>query len=166
MPETYPQPQVTWPESYLPAHTHVFASNEIVIPAPPEHVWSWLLRAERWPSWYSNSADIHFLSHAGPTLRNRSRFRWRTFGAKITSKVLEFEPCRRIAWDAHGVGIEAYHGWILTPQKDGSTHVLTQETQKGWRARLGKLLMPNRMHQLHQMWLESLSRQAQLGPAD
>lgn len=164
MPESKLKTQVIWPKPYLPTPTHVFASNEIIIPAPPEHIWPWLLRAEEWPKWYANSADIHFLSHTGPTLRNRSRFRWRTFGSRITSKVLEFEPLRRIAWDGHGIGITGYHGWILTPQNDGSTHVLTQESQTGWRARLGKLLNPTGIQTRHKLWLESLSRQAQLGP--
>lgn len=162
--------QVRWPASYLPASSRVFVHNEIVIPASPEHIWRWLIRADLWPSWYENAADIHFLSHTGPDLRDRSRFRWRTFGARITSKVLEFEPHRRLAWDAHGIGIAAYHAWVITPMpSDGMsqrTQVLTEETQTGWRARLGKLLMPDRMHTMHQLWLESLSRQAQTGPPE
>ena len=156
--------QVIWPEPYRPSYSAVFVHNEIVIPAPPEQVWRWLVRAEHWPSWYTNSADIHFLSHTGPDLRDRSRFRWKTFGARITSKVLEFEPNRRLAWDAHGLGIAAYHAWILTPHGTAGTHVLTEETQNGWRARLGNLLMPKRLHTMHQLWLESLSLEAQSGP--
>ena len=167
---TDPTPTVTtterpiqWPAEYAPAVSTVFVSNEVVIPAAAEHVWRWLIRAELWPAWYSNSADIHFLSHAGPDLRNRSRFRWKTFGLRITSKVLQFEPCRRLAWDAHGVGLEAYHAWVLTPLADGSTHVLTEETQKGWLASVMQKLAPNRVKSMHQMWLESLSRKAQGG---
>jgi uncharacterized protein YndB with AHSA1/START domain len=153
-----------WPERYLPAKSAVFVRNEIVIAAPPDHIWPWLLRAELWPEWYANAADIHFLSHTGPDLRNRSRFRWRTFGVRITSKVLEFEPCTRLAWDAHGIGVEAYHAWTLTRLADGSTHVLTEETQNGWLARLGKRLMPNRMSAMHQAWLEALAAKAEAGP--
>ena len=154
---------IRWPEHHLPAHSAVFVSNEINIPASPDQVWAWLIRAELWPEWYSNAHYIHFLSTSGPDLRNRSRFRWETFGARITSKVLEFEPCSRLAWDAQGIGIDAYHAWVLTEQPDGSTHVLTQETQRGWRARLGKLLAPKRTETMHQLWLESLSKQAQTG---
>ena len=125
----------------------MFVSNEITIPAAPEVVWAWLLRAELWPTWYANSTDIHLLSHAGPDLRDRSRFRWKTFSAKITSKVLEFEPCTRLAWDAHGIGVSAYHAWLLKPVGRGATHVLTEERQTGWRARMGKMLTPNRMEE-------------------
>jgi uncharacterized protein YndB with AHSA1/START domain len=168
MPQTQP-PQTArstarWPDRYTPANSAVFVRNEIAIAAPPEVVWAWLLRAEAWPEWYANSRDIHFLSHAGPDLRNRSRFRWRTFGARVTSKVLEFEPYARLAWDAHGIGVDGYHAWVLTRTGDGGTHVVTEETQHGWLARLGKLLMPNRMHDMHQLWLEGLSAKAQGGP--
>ena len=161
---TSPICEIRWPERFLPTKSAVFVRNEIVIAAAPEYIWSWLLRAELWPQWYANADDIHFLSHAGPDLRDRSRFRWKTFGVKITSKVLEFEPCTRLAWDAHGIGVDAYHGWVLTPLEDGSTHVLTEETQNGWLARLGKKLMPNRMSAMHQAWLEALKLKAESGP--
>jgi uncharacterized protein YndB with AHSA1/START domain len=161
--------ELRWPDRYLPAKSAVFVRNEIVIPATPAEVWPWLLRAEVWPEWYNNSGDIHFLSHAGPNLRNRSRFRWKTFGVRLTSKVLEFEPPvgdrpGRLAWDAHGIGVEAYHTWDLTPLPDGSTYVLTEETQNGWLARLGKALMPQRLGAKHQSWLEGLAAKAQSGP--
>ncbi len=154
---------IRWPAAYLPASAPVFAHNELVIPAPAEVIWAWLLRAELWPDWYANSSDIHFLSHAAPNLRDRSRFRWKTFGLRMTSKVLEFEPPSRLAWDAHGIGVDAWHGWLLTPLAGGGTHVLTEEVQHGWLARLGKRLAPDRMHTQHQLWLEGLSRQAQGG---
>lgn len=163
-------PQIHWPAEYLPANTHVFASNEILISAPVEVVWAWLVRAESWPEWYANAKDIHFLSHAGPDLRDRSRFRWKTFGALITSKVMEFEPCSRLAWDAHGIGVQAWQAWVLTPIENAgerrSTHVLTAETQTGWRARLGNAVMPKRMSAMHQLWLEGLCAKAELGMPD
>jgi uncharacterized protein YndB with AHSA1/START domain len=161
---TIPTTEIRWPAKYLPAQTHVFVSNEIVIPAPPEAIWAWLVRAELWPTWYPNAKHVHFRSVSGPDLRDRTRFSWSTFGVKVFSKVLEFEPTTRLAWSAHGIGVDAYHAWLLTPLDDGSTHVLTQETQNGWLARLGKKFMPTRMELKHQMWLEELSRQAQSGP--
>ena len=159
-----PPLSIVWPQGHAPEQSSVFASNQIVIPAAPERVWAWLVRAALWPDWYTNSADVHFLSHAGPDLRDRTRFRWKTFGFRVTSKVYEFEPGQRLAWNAEGVGIHAWHAWLLTPQPDGSTLVLTQETQKGWLARLGRMLTPARLGDKHQQWLEGLSRQAQSGP--
>ncbi len=155
---------IRWPERYLPAAAEVFAHNEITIAAPPETVWAWLIRAESWPDWYANARHIHFISTSGPNLRNRSRIRWNTFGTRITSKVLEFEPCTRLGWDAHGIGVEAYHAWVLTALPTGATHVLTEETQTGWLARLGKRLMPRRMERMHQLWLQGLRDRAEAGP--
>ena len=155
--------QIRWPEKFLPAKTQVFAHNEIMIPAAPERIWAWLIRAQLWPQWYANSSNIHFLSHTGPDLRDRSRFRWKTFGVRITSKVLEYQPNRRLAWDAQGIGVHAYHAWLLTPVSDGRTHVLTEETQSGWLAKLGAAMLPNRLYAKHQLWLEGLSAKAQAG---
>ena len=155
--------QIRWPAAFQPQSAAVFGHNEITIPAAPEVIWAWLLRAELWPTWYPNASGMHFLSHAGPDLRDRSRFRWKTFGTRITSKVLEFEPMTRLAWDAHGIGVQAWHAWLLTPEPGGRTHVLTEEVQHGWLARLGKMLSPTRMEAQHQIWLEALSRQAQTG---
>ena len=154
---------IHWPAAYLPESAPVFVHNEIVTAVPAEVVWAWLLRAELWPSWYSNASDIHFLSHAAPDLRDRSRFRWKTFGLRLTSKVLEFEPPYRLAWDAHGIGVDAYHAWVLTPLPDGTTRVVTEEVQHGWLARLGKRINPTRIQAQHQLWLEALARQAQSG---
>ncbi len=147
---------IVWPEPYRPERSAIFVHNEIVISAEPAAIWRVLARAEEWPEWYPNSADIHFLSHAGPDLRDRSRFRWKTFGVRITSKVLEFEPERRIAWDAHGIGLRGYHSWLLTPLDGGRTLVVTEETQNGWLARLANSLFPARMERMHQLWLEEL----------
>ena len=154
---------IRWPERFLPANSAVFVSNEITIAAEPEAVWRWLIRAELWPHWYPNSSDIHFISTSGPDLRERTRFRWNTYGVRITSKVLEFEPYTRLAWEAQGIGVDAYHAWLLTPASDGGTCVLTQETQHGWLARLAKTLLPKRMEAKHQHWLESLKERAQSG---
>jgi len=162
-PGTASRPAIRWPERYLPERAAVFAHNEIVIPAPAAVVWRILVRADEWPEWYANAHDIHFVSHTGPDLRDRSRFRWNTFGVRISSKVLEFEPERLLAWNAHGIGVEAYHVWLLTPLEDGSTQVVTEETQTGWLARLGKRFVPEHLSRRHRVWLEQLSLRARQG---
>jgi hypothetical protein len=85
-----------------------------------------------------------------------TRFWWKTLGLPLESTVREFVPGQRIAWDAHGLGVDAYHAWVLSPRTGGGCHVLTEETQHGWLARLGNRFMPNRMHRYHQLWLEGL----------
>lgn len=130
--------------------------------APVERVWAWLIRAALWPTWYRNSHRVRFLEGPPPDLALGTRFRWTTFSVRIESRVLELEPGERIAWDARGPGVRAYHAWLLRKTASG-THVQTEETQHGWAARLGSLLMPNRMFHHHQLWLEGLREQAARG---
>jgi hypothetical protein len=124
--------------------------------------WAWLIRARDWPSWYSNSHDVK-LENDAHDLALGVTFRWRTFGVKLVSHVEEFVPGQRIAWNARGVGVWAYHAWLIRPAVAGCT-VLTEETQYGFLARMGDILMPSRMHRLHQMWLEALRNKVQEGP--
>ncbi len=68
--------------------------------------------------------------------------------------VLESVRHERLAWDAHCNGVHAYHAWAFE-KRDGGVYVLTEETQTGWKARLGALVMPGRMSRWHQRWFES-----------
>jgi hypothetical protein len=120
------------------------------------------VRASLWPSWYRNAKDV-VLAGGASKLALGVSFTWRTFGVAIRSAVLEFEPCERIAWNAFGIGVDAYHTWEITPAAAGA-RVLTEETQYGWAARLGSIVFPNRMSKFHQIWLERLSAKAQCGP--
>ena len=76
--------------------------------------------------------------------------------------MLEFLPYERLAWDAHGTGLAAYHGWLIQKTNQGC-NVIMEETQRGWVARLGKTLRPKRMEQQHQVWLEGLRDKASRG---
>jgi uncharacterized protein YndB with AHSA1/START domain len=154
--------EVRWPDRYQPGNCPVHVQNELDMAATPERVWAWLIRASLWPTWYANSANLKMLEGTGPNLQKGTRFRWKTFGVTITSTVLEYVPRERIAWDAHAFGIDAYHAWVLQPSSKGC-YVLTEETQHGWLARLGKRFMPNRMHKFHQLWLEGLAAKARGG---
>jgi hypothetical protein len=153
---------VQWPPHYAPSKAPVHVRNELDMNAPPDVVWAWLIRAQLWPTWYANSARVVFLDGPGPDLMPHTRFRWRTFGIGLESKVREFVPAERIAWDARALGVDAYHAWVISPMSRGS-HVLTEETQYGWLARLGDFLMPWRMHRYHQLWLEQLRDRAASG---
>jgi hypothetical protein len=150
-----------WPAGFEPSQSSVFAHNQIAIAAPPDRVWRWLIRAARWPDWYTNTSNVTFLSASPPDLAPDIRFRWKTFGATITSRVLVFEPPRELGWDAHGL-LTAYHGWLI--ESDGAgCRVTTEETQNGivpWLARwyLGPMLKRG-----HQNWIESLKNKAEAG---
>jgi Polyketide cyclase / dehydrase and lipid transport len=153
---------IRWPEEYAPANTAVFVSNQLEMKVQPAVVWEWLIRADLWPEWYANSKNVTYLEPSKGPLRLGTTFRWTTFGVTIVSRVEEFALGERIAWNARGTGVDAYHAWLIEKTEKGC-RVLTEETQNGWAARLGKLFMPSRMQKYHQIWLEGLERQARGG---
>jgi uncharacterized protein YndB with AHSA1/START domain len=153
---------IQWPEHYKPGKCPIHVRNELDMAASPEKVWAWLTRATLWPSWYVNSSNVMILERPGADLKEGTRFRWKTFGVTIVSTVLEYDPNERIAWQAKAFGIDVYHAWLLQPSAKGC-RVLTEETQHGWLAILGKLVMPNRMVKFHQLWLEALESKARTG---
>ena len=150
-----------WPPGFAPDQSSVFAHNEIAIAAPPERVWRWLVRAARWPDWYTNSSNVTFLSAGSPDLAPGLRFRWKTFRSTITSRVLVFEPPRELGWDAHGL-LTAYHGWLIEPDRAGC-RVITEETQNGIVPTLGWWYLRPMLERGHQNWIESLQRKAEAG---
>ena len=154
---------IDWPERYNPARTPIHVRNELASPAAPELIWAWLVRVTLWPSWYPNSRNVRIDGGYCTDLSKGCAFTWHTFGVDIRSTVLEFEPPHRVAWNAFGIGVDAYHAWLITPTSTGS-HVLTEETQYGWADRLSSWLFPTRMSRFHQLWLERLSASAQSGP--
>jgi uncharacterized protein YndB with AHSA1/START domain len=152
--------QIIYPAKFQPANSPVFVRNEIDIAATPERVWMWLTYASTWHEWYFNASTVEFTTPGIDRLVAGAQFNWKTFGATLQTQVKEFVPNKRLAWEAHGMGIQAYHAWLILPTSTGCK-VITEETQHGWLCRLGKLLMPNRMFKYHQIWLEGLKKQAE-----
>ena len=151
-----------WPAGFEPDNSSVYAHNEIAIAAPPERVWRWLIRAAKWPEWYSNSANVEFLSGNPPDLAPNDEFKWKTFGANITSRVITFEPPHELGWDARGV-LRAYHGWIIEPDGQGGCRVVTEECQNGIVPKLAWWYLRPMLERGHQNWVESLKRVAEGG---
>jgi hypothetical protein len=153
---------VRWPADFAPGRAPVHVRNELAMAASPTDVWAWLIRARDWPSWYRNSHDVAIQGDV-PVLGPDATFRWKTFGMKLVSHVEEFIPAERIAWNARGIGVWAYHAWLIQKTASGC-NVITEETQYGFLSRMGDLLIPGRMHRFHQVWLEALQEKAQQGP--
>lgn len=149
---------IHWPERFRPGRAPVHVRNVGESSASPRDIWACLVRAKRWPEWYPNSHRVS-IEGGAEVLSAGAVFRWSTFGVRLVSRVEEFVPESRIAWTARGVGVLAYHAWLIEPRGNGAT-ILTEETQYGALARLGHLLMPNRMRAGHDLWLERLDREA------
>lgn len=153
---------IRWPEKHDPKAASVHVRNELDMPVSPEAVWTWLVRAQLWPTWYPNSRDV-VVEGGGPDLKAGSKFRWKTFGVTLDSVVEEFEPPERIAWSARAMGVDAYHAWLVERRPSGC-HVLTEETQNGLLASISNAVRPNNMSKHHQVWLENLLAKARGGP--
>jgi uncharacterized protein YndB with AHSA1/START domain len=154
---------ISWPDEHRPEVSAFHAVNELQIPAEPEVVWAWLCRPDLWPRYYSNARLIRHLEGPWPQVELGSRWRWLSFGAFVTSEVVEYQPEQRLAWSAKELGGSGHHGWVLRPQA-GGTFVRTEETQRGLGIRLVKPALRPLMVRFHQRWLEGLSRVASQGP--
>lgn len=154
---------IRWPDRFDPRVAPVHVRNDLAMSAPAEVVWTWLIRASAWPTWYPNAQAVQIGDGAARDLSAGVEFRWRTFGIPLVSRVGEFVPAERIGWYAQGLGVDVYHAWYLEPRGSGCW-VLTEETQYGFMARLGHLAMPRRMGKWHQIWLENMAARAATGP--
>jgi hypothetical protein len=152
---------IKWPGEYSQKNVDVHVSNSLKMSVSADVVWAWLIRASLWPEWYSNSSNV-IIEDGKLELGLGTKFRWKTFGLNMESKVEEFVPCERLAWTARGSGINAYHAWLIEKRGSGCD-VLTEENQKGILARLNKMFMPNNMQKYHQLWLEGLYAKAKSG---
>ena len=150
-----PEQAIRWPADYAPAACPIHVVNRLETSTDPALIWSRLIAAPRWPEIYANASDVKIAGGA-ERLSADARFTWKTFGVALKSEVREFEPETRIAWLAIGLGVRAYHAWLITPTATGCV-ILTEETQHGFVARAGRVLFPGRMERWHQRWLEALA---------
>ena len=84
---------IIWPEGYVPGYTDNFCSNEVIVAGlTTADIWPFLALAERWPTYYKNSADVRFHGDGGPSLELGLRFYFSTFGFPVESQVVECVP--------------------------------------------------------------------------
>jgi hypothetical protein len=146
---------IHWPEGFSPKQTDAFVHNQIFINAPAKVIWSNLINAKDWPSWYSNSADVQITNPDKDRLGPKSQFEWKTFGFPVSSRVNEFVPDTRLGWFGDGTGIHAYHTWLIIEEGNGC-EVVTEETQNGPAAVAFNLNQPGAMYDAHDWWLAAL----------
>lgn len=151
--------RILWPEGIDPSGFPVHSYNKLFIPAPAEKIWPHLVAAPQWPEWYDNCKWMKILD-GGNTLRENTRFIWKTFGMKISSQVKIFRPFEHLGWDARGFASHGFHGWRLIPQ-DGGTLVVTEEVQGGFGPHLIGHLVLKGLQTQHQKWLEGLAQKTQ-----
>jgi len=158
------QSAIVWPEAYLPGTTDNFASNEIIVSGlTAAEIWAQLDDTTRWPTYYSNVADIHVDADSGPLLSANARFRFSTFGFPIEAQIVEYVPpavgqAARVAWHGWAEGdettrLDVIHAWLFEDLPGGRVRILTQESQKGVPAQTLAASVPNPMINGHQEWI-------------
>ena len=149
-------PDIHWPAGFEPAKADLFAHNELILNASCERVWTHIVDARQWPTWYPNSKDV-VIQGGDPVLRNGTVFRWTTFGLAIESKVHEYVLNQRLGWygSAPGNNPSFYHSWYLEPEGT-MCHVVMDEAGVGNDAARLRHDDETLMHRGHDLWLATL----------
>lgn len=158
-------PLSPWPADLRPEGAPVWSRNELVIEASPEAVWSVLLRAGDWPSYYANARDV-MIEGGAQELSADAVFTWRTFGIGVQTQVTAFEPARVLAWRGDSWLGRGFHTWLFEPVPEGC-RLVTEEVQRGWLPWVARAYLRPGLLRWHQRWLEGLADQAcgRKGPA-
>ncbi|MFI2710606.1 SRPBCC family protein [Micromonospora sp. NPDC018662] len=128
--------------------------NEAFVPLAPEAVWSRLVDATAWPSWYPNARRV--VLTGAPVLGPGVGFRWTTLHVRVRCVVDRWEPYRLLGWTGRAVGSSGHHRWLLTP-RPGGTLVVTEETQTGVLPHLAGRVLTRSLLRWHQRWLDGIA---------
>lgn len=157
-------PEPRWPAGLNPDEVPVYTHNELVTTVPVSSLWTVLLNAVDWPTWYSHAANVR-TADGEPVLHLGSVIEWRTMGVNVTCEVVEFEPQRSLAWTARGMVSRGFHRFDFLAEPGGQTRITTEETETGLGPRLlGKRLRAD-LEAAHALWLEALENRAGLAGA-
>lgn len=151
--------QIRWPAEYQPEDASFFVHNEIEIAAPPEAVWDVIVQAETWPDWYEGAQDVDVLGDS-PDLSEEAVFTWTTMGLDFTSTIREWVPNERLSWESEKTVIRGYHAWLIVPTATGCV-LITDESQNGFLTFFEKIFQPNKLRELHDVWLAKIKERAE-----
>ena len=134
-----------------PVHVHL----QIEIAARPEKIWMLLTDAPGWPKWNSDVTKVV----CQKVLSQGEQFDWTTGGSTIHSKVVLFEPQRRLAWTGQVYTIKAVHVWNLQPEPNGRTVVGISESMDG--PLIASIYPSSKLTEADTAWLSSLKKAAE-----
>jgi uncharacterized protein YndB with AHSA1/START domain len=134
----------------------VSSKREIDIAAPAEVVWEVLTDFDGWPQW---NPEVKSMSWDGP-LAPGSMFRWKAGPGTIVSTLEEVDRPRYVRWRGRTMTIAAIHEWRFQ-DRDGGTHVETNESFSGGLARLLRRTLQKQLDRALEEGLEHLKREAE-----
>jgi uncharacterized protein YndB with AHSA1/START domain len=157
--------QINWPDKYRLEDATFTVKNSIEINAPPQVIWDILIDANSWSDWYVGAKNVRLPSssknpQSDGLLREDTVFSWKTMGQNFQTRVTEFEPPFRMGWESRKSTIKAYHAWLIVPTENGA-RVVTEESQYGFLAVMQKIFQPNKLKNLHDVWLAELKTRAE-----
>ena len=130
--------------------------NEAVIPATAERVWDLLTDVERWPSWYRACRWVR--------LESPGSFRWKAHPVELRSTVVAADRPHSFAIVADAWGLHADRAFTIRATPDGqSAIVVSDETQIGPLAWLGRVYLARRLWAANQAMFDDLARAAVRG---
>lgn len=109
-----------------------------------------------WPSW---NPQITAITVEG-ALEPGTRFRWRSGPGTITSLLRAVDPPHELGWSGKTLGIKAVHVWRLQAIA-GGTRVTTEESWRGWPARLLRTRMTRTLEDAIRTGLASLKAESE-----
>ena len=149
---------IQWPAAYDPSVAPVFSHNELLIHAGCQRTFTHLADPPRWPDWLVIVKEVE--NETPGTTGKGALYRLRIFNSPIQSRVVEFEPDRRISWIPFGADETEtrhghYHAWHFVPQA-ANCLVITEETGIGPGDLKNPAAGSHLMHKAHELWLDSL----------
>ncbi len=152
---------IYWPAQFDPKEANFYVYNEIDINASPETVWQILIDATQWHTFYKGAEKpVKILDNSQPTLAKDVTFSFSTMGQNFKPTIKEFVPNERMAWEIKIKKIQAYHAWLIVPTPTGC-RLITPEAQNGFLTVLQKVFQPNKLLNLHEVWLKAIKARAE-----
>jgi uncharacterized protein YndB with AHSA1/START domain len=134
----------------------VSSKREIDIAAPADVVWEVLTDFDGWPQW---NPEVKSMSWDGPVAPG-SMFRWKAGPGTIVSTLEEVDRPRYVRWRGRTMTIAAIHEWRFQ-DRDGGTHVETNESFSGGLARLLRRTLQKQLDRALEEGLEHLKREGE-----
>lgn len=150
--------KMNWPTYFEPSESPIFVHNEIEINATPEKVWAILINTKDWKNWYNGAGDVETID--AEKLKANTKFNWRSLKMNVASEVKQYEPNKRLAYTVKTKGVDTYHVWLITATPNGCK-IITQETQHGFKCKMGKFFKSKQIVEAHQRGVESLKKLAE-----
>lgn len=152
---------VIWPEEFHPDNTNFYVYNDITINAPAEVVWQILIEATEWHEYYDGAQKPVVIEGGSQNVLSEGvTFEFKTMGINFEPTITEFVPNERLAWTIDRRRLKAWHAWVILPTDEG-VKLVTAETQNGFLTTMQKWFQPNKLLNLHELWLNLIKERAE-----